>query len=78
MRRLGTQGVDLRNSFTLAVQGVASGEIPLGMNLYGTHTRVQEKRRPGGLGADGIRPYYSRAPGRQRAGASSQCGPPVP
>jgi iron(III) transport system substrate-binding protein len=34
MRRLGAQGVDLRNSFTLAVQGVASGEIPLGMNLY--------------------------------------------
>jgi len=27
MRRLGGQGVDLRNSFTLAVQGVASGEM---------------------------------------------------
>ena len=44
MRRLGTQGVDLRNSFTLAVQGVASGEIPLGMNLYGTHTEEFKKK----------------------------------
>ena len=44
MRRLGAQGVDLRNSFTLAVQGVASGEIPLGMNLYGTHTEEFKKK----------------------------------
>ena len=44
MRRLGGQGVDLRNSFTLAVQGVASGEIPLGMNLYGTHTEEFKKK----------------------------------
>jgi iron(III) transport system substrate-binding protein len=44
LRRLGAQGVDLRNSFTLAVQGVASGEIALGMNLYGTHTEEFKKR----------------------------------
>ena len=44
MRRLGAQGVDLRNSFTLAVQGVASVEIPLGMNLYGTHTEEFKKK----------------------------------
>lgn len=44
MRRLAAQGVDLRNSFTLAVQGVASGEIPLGMNLYGTHTEEFKKK----------------------------------
>ena len=44
MRRLGAQGVDLRNSFTLGVQGVASGEIPLGMNLYGTHTEEFKKK----------------------------------
>jgi iron(III) transport system substrate-binding protein len=44
MRRLATQGVELRNSFTLAVQGVASGEVPLGMNLYGTHTEQFKKK----------------------------------
>ena len=44
MRRLGSQGVDLRNSFTLAVQAVASGEVPLGMNLYGTHTEEFKKK----------------------------------
>ena len=44
LRRLGAQGVDLRNSFTLAVQGVASGEIALGMNLYGTHTEEFKKK----------------------------------
>ena len=44
MRRLSAQGVELRNSFTLAVGGVASGEVPLGMNLYGTHTEEFKKR----------------------------------
>ena len=44
MRRLSAQGVELRNSFTLAVQAVASGEIPLGMNLYGTHTEEFKKK----------------------------------
>ena len=44
MRRLSAQGVELRNSFTLAVQGVASGEVALGMNLYGTHTEEFKKR----------------------------------
>lgn len=44
MRRLSAQGVELRNSFTLAVQGVASGEVPLGMNLYGTHTEEFKKK----------------------------------
>jgi len=44
MRRLSAQGVELRNSFTLAVQGVASGEVALGMNLYGTHTEEFKKK----------------------------------
>ncbi len=44
MRRLAAQGVDLRNSFTFAVQGIASGEIPMGMNLYGTHTEEFKKK----------------------------------
>jgi iron(III) transport system substrate-binding protein len=44
MRRLSAQGVELRNSFTLAVQGVATGEVALGMNLYGTHTEEFKKK----------------------------------
>ena len=44
MRRLAAQGVDLRSSFTTAVQGIAAGEIPLGMNLYGTHTEEFKKK----------------------------------
>lgn len=44
MRRLAAQGVDLRSSFTIAIQGIAAGEIPLGMNLYGTHTEEFKKK----------------------------------
>jgi iron(III) transport system substrate-binding protein len=38
MRKLAAQGVGIRDGYTLAVQGVASGEAPLGLNLYGTRT----------------------------------------
>jgi iron(III) transport system substrate-binding protein len=44
MRRLAAQGVDLRSSFTAAVQGISAGEIPIGMNLYGTHTEEFKKK----------------------------------
>jgi iron(III) transport system substrate-binding protein len=44
MRRLAAQGVGLRDSYTLAVQGVASGEVPLGLNLYGTRTEEFKKK----------------------------------
>ena len=44
MRRLAAQGVDLRSSFTTAVQGISAGEIPIGMNLYGTHTEEFKKK----------------------------------
>lgn len=38
MRKLAAQGVGIRDGYTLAVQGVVSGEAPLGLNLYGTRT----------------------------------------
>jgi len=44
MRRLAAQGVDLRSSFAGAIQAISSGEIPLGMNLYGTHTEEFKKK----------------------------------
>jgi iron(III) transport system substrate-binding protein len=44
MRRLAAQGVNLRDGYTLAVQGVASGEVPLGLNLYGTRTEEFKKK----------------------------------
>jgi iron(III) transport system substrate-binding protein len=43
MRRLAAQGVDVRDGYTLAVQGIASGEAPLGINLYGTRTEEFKK-----------------------------------
>jgi iron(III) transport system substrate-binding protein len=45
MRRLATQGVDLRSSFTAAVQGISAGEIAIGMNLYATHTEEFKKKK---------------------------------
>ena len=45
MRRLAAQGVDLRSSYTTALQGVAAGEIPIGMNLYATHTEEFKKKQ---------------------------------
>lgn len=45
MRRLAAQGVALRDSYTLAIQGIVSGEVPLGMNLYGTRTEEFKKER---------------------------------
>ena len=45
LRRLAAQGVVLRNGATLAIQGIASGEIPMGMNLYGT--RAEEFKKKG-------------------------------
>jgi iron(III) transport system substrate-binding protein len=44
MRRLAVQGVVLRDSYTLALQGVASGEVPLGLNLYATRTEEFKKK----------------------------------
>jgi iron(III) transport system substrate-binding protein len=44
MRRLAAQGVVIRDSYTLAVQGVASGEVPLGLNLYRTRTEEFKKK----------------------------------
>ena len=44
MRRLAAQGVGLRDGYTLAVQGIASGEVPLGINLYGTRTEEFKKK----------------------------------
>jgi iron(III) transport system substrate-binding protein len=44
MRRLAAQGVDLRSSFTAAIQGIAGGDIPIGMNLYATHTEQFKKK----------------------------------
>ena len=45
MRRLAAQGVDLRSSFTTAIQGIVVGEIPIGMNLYATHTEEFKKKQ---------------------------------
>ncbi|TMA13319.1 MAG: extracellular solute-binding protein [Deltaproteobacteria bacterium] len=44
MRRLAAQGVSLRESYSLAIQGIASSEIPLGVNLYGTRTEEFKKK----------------------------------
>ena len=44
MRRLAAQGVGVRDGYTLAVQSVASGEVPLGLNLYGTRTEEFKKK----------------------------------
>ncbi|MEX0806060.1 MAG: extracellular solute-binding protein [Candidatus Binatia bacterium] len=44
MRRLAAQGVGLRDGYTLAIQGIASGEVPLGLNLYGTRTEEFKKK----------------------------------
>jgi iron(III) transport system substrate-binding protein len=44
MRRLAAQGVVLKNSYSLAIQGIASNEVPLGVNLYGTRTEEFKKK----------------------------------
>jgi len=44
MRRLSAQGVTLKNSYSLAIQAVASDEVPLGVNLYGTRTEEFKKK----------------------------------
>jgi iron(III) transport system substrate-binding protein len=44
MRRLAAQGVEMRDSYSLAVQGVSTGEVPLGLNLYGTRTEEFKKK----------------------------------
>jgi len=44
MRRLAAQGVSLKNSYSLAIQAVASDEVPLGLNLYGTRTEEFKKK----------------------------------
>jgi iron(III) transport system substrate-binding protein len=44
MRRLAAQGVSLKNSYSLAIQGVASDEFPLGLNVYGTRTEEFKKK----------------------------------
>jgi iron(III) transport system substrate-binding protein len=45
MRRLAAQGVELRSGGTLTIQAIASGEISMGINLYGT--RAEEMKRKG-------------------------------
>jgi iron(III) transport system substrate-binding protein len=44
MRRLAAQGVSLKNSYSLAIQAVASDEVPLGLNVYGTRTEEFKKK----------------------------------
>ena len=44
MRRLAAQGVSLKNSYSLAIGAVASDEVPLGLNVYGTRTEEFKKR----------------------------------
>jgi len=44
MRRLAAQGVVLKTSYSLAIQGIASNEVPLGVNLYGTRTEEFKKK----------------------------------
>jgi iron(III) transport system substrate-binding protein len=44
MRRLATQGAVLKNSYSLAIQAVASDEVALGVNLYGTRTEEFKKK----------------------------------
>jgi len=44
MRRLAAQGVALKNSYSLAIQAVASDEAALGLNVYGTRTEEFKKK----------------------------------
>src|SRR6266550_5184222 len=44
MRRLAAQEVSLKNSYSLAIQAVASDEAALGLNLYGTRTEEFKKK----------------------------------
>ena len=44
MRRLAAQGVVLKNSYSLAIQAVASDEVALGLNVYGTRTEEFKKK----------------------------------
>src|SRR4030095_5550120 len=44
MRRLAAQGVSLKNSYSLAIQGVASDEFPFGLNVYGPRTEKFKKK----------------------------------
>jgi iron(III) transport system substrate-binding protein len=44
MRRLAAQGVNLKNSYSLTIGAVASDEVPLGLNVYGTRTEEFKKR----------------------------------
>ena len=44
MRRLAAQGVSLKNSYSLTIQAVASDEVSLGLNLYGTRTEEFKKK----------------------------------
>src|ERR1700757_2786437 len=44
MRRLAAQGVVLKNSYSLAIQAVASDEVALGLNVYGTRTEDFKKK----------------------------------
>ena len=44
MRRLAAQGVSLKNSYSLAIQAVASDEVALGLNVYGTRTEEFKKK----------------------------------
>jgi len=44
MRRLAAQGVLLKDSYSLAIQAVASDEVPLGLNVYGTRTEEFKKK----------------------------------
>jgi iron(III) transport system substrate-binding protein len=44
MRRLAAQGVVLKNSYSLAIQAIASDEVSLGINLYGTRTEEFKKK----------------------------------
>jgi len=44
MKRLAAQGVTVKNSYSLAIGAVASDEVPLGLNLYGTRTEEFKKK----------------------------------
>jgi iron(III) transport system substrate-binding protein len=44
MRRLAVQGVNLKNSYSLTIGAVASDEVPLCLNVYGTRTEEFKKR----------------------------------
>ena len=45
MRRLAGQGAELRTGGTATIQAITAGEIPMGINLYGT--RAEEFKRKG-------------------------------